>query len=137
VHVNTPERPGTVTHERPDAQVAPHEPQCERDASDTHAPEQHTLLPPQPVPVARFACVQPLDVLQPSVVHALPSSQLRVAPVQRPAEQRSDVVHALPSLHVTALFTWTHAHVVALNESSVHGFPSLHDVERHEPPQHV
>lgn len=137
VHVNTPERPGTVTHDSPLAQLAPHEPQCARDASETHEPEQHTLLPPQLVPVARAACAQPVDALQPSVVHALPSSQLRVVPAQRPAEHRSDVVHAFPSLHVAVLFVCTHAQVVVLNESVVHGFPSSHDVERHAPPQQV
>jgi len=54
--------------------------------SATHDPPQHAP-PLQLVPFARSACVHPLDALQPSVVHALLSSQLRAVPVQRPPAQ--------------------------------------------------
>ena len=131
VHVYTPERPGTVTQLVPEAQLAPQEPQCVRDASDTHEPPQQWVPPLSlhVVPLARSVCVQPVDALQPSVVQSRLSLQLRAAPVQRPAEHTSFTVHALPSLHAAVLFVCTHAHVVALNESVVHTFGSAHEVE--------
>lgn len=80
-HVYRPERPGTVTHERPDAHELPHAPQWLRPESATHDPEQHAP-PLHEAPFARSACVQPDAALQPSVVHALLSSQLRTVPMQ-------------------------------------------------------
>jgi hypothetical protein len=52
----------------------------------------------QVVPVAA-TLLQPLVLMQLSVVHTLPSSQLRVVPPQTPAVQTSLTVQKLLSLH--------------------------------------
>ena len=74
---------------------------------------------------ALLACMQPLAVLQLSLVQTLPSLQLGAAPpTQVPPAQVSAVVHALPSSHETALLAWTQP-VAVLQLSLVQTLPSL------------
>src|SRR5262245_27674115 len=64
-------------------------------------------------------------MLQASLVHGLPSSQLGGGPPTHvPLAQVSPVVHALPSLHDAVLLAWTQPFAV-LHESSVQGLLSL------------
>ena len=83
----------------------------------------------QLVPSVTFACVQPPVALQPSVVHAKPSSQLVLLPeVQVPFAHTSPEVQALPSLHSAVL-------AVCLQPSgspqlsSVHTLPSSQEIK--------
>jgi hypothetical protein len=67
--------------------------------------------PSSQVPVVKTVLTQPVAVpsegAQLSVVHGLPSSQLRGAPgLQVPAAQASGVVQTLPSLHGALLGVW-------------------------------
>ena len=78
--------------------------------------------------LATFCVVQPLAGLQPSVVHALPSSQVIASPTQLPLEQWSAVVHALPSLQVCELGAFGKLQpVTGSHWSSVHSLPSLQE----------
>ena len=72
-----------------------------------------------------FACAQPVEVLQLSSVHGLPSLQFGGAPPwQTPAVHVSPVVQAFPSLQGAELFACTQPEA-GLQLSSVHGLPSL------------
>jgi hypothetical protein len=69
--------------------------------------------------------VQPVEVLHPSVVQAIPSSQLGGGPpTQVPALQTSPVVHEFPSLQAVVLFAYWQPST-ASQESSVQALPSL------------
>ena len=73
-----------------------------------------------------FVLTQPVDVLQESFVHTLPSLQSSAGPAtQIPALHVSVVVHAFPSLQGAVLFTWTQP-LVGLQVSSVQALPSSH-----------
>ena len=61
----------------------------------------HGLPSSQAIALAAGVCTQPLDALQLSVVQALLSSQLTVAPTQALFTQVSPVVQASPSSHAT------------------------------------
>jgi len=85
-------------------------------------------------------CVQPLSAAQASVVHTLLSSQAS-APVgaQMPAPQTSPVVQALPSLHAAVLLLWAQP-LLGLQVSLVHGLLSSHWIAvpgTHEPAAHA
>src|SRR2546422_399985 len=70
-------------------------------------------------------CRQPTDALQESLVQRLPSSQFGAGPpTQPPPPHVSLVVQRLPSLQ-GALFAGNTHPWDGLQESSVHGFPSL------------
>ena len=85
-------------------------------------------------------CLHPPCGSQASVVHALPSLQLRGGPaVQEPFEQVSLVVQGLPSLHEPVFGVWTqpdcglHVSLVqVLPSSQFSGGPATHD-----PPEQV
>jgi hypothetical protein len=78
--------------------------------------------------VLLFACVQPLVVLQESVVHGLRSLQLSVpVPTHWPFEQVSPVVQALLSLQEPVIAACTQAPVVVLQLSLVQGLLSSQD----------
>jgi hypothetical protein len=87
----------------------------------------HALPSGHGVPFDTGVVVHPVEGLQPSVVHALPSLQLGGVPaVQVPDWQVSAPSQASPSEHevpfVTAVLTQP---VAGLQESVVHGLPSL------------
>jgi len=100
----------------------------------TVAPPGWQVPPPQVSPVvqalpslhgaALFVNTQPVEVLQESFVHPLPSLHTVAPPGwQLPPPQVSPVVQALPSLHGIVLFVRTQP-VAVLHVSVVHGFPS-------------
>jgi len=73
-------------------------------AVPAHVPFEHVSFVVQALlsshEAVLFVCVQPVDVLQPSVVQTLPSSQFGAAPPTHvPPLHVSFVVHALPSSH--------------------------------------
>jgi hypothetical protein len=87
----------------------------------------HALPSGHGVPFDTGVVVHPVEGLQPSVVHTLPSLQLGGVPaVQLPDWQVSGPSQALPSEHevpfATAVLTQP---VAGLQESVVHGLPSL------------
>jgi hypothetical protein len=85
----------------------------------------HTLLSLQGVVLATGEWVQPLPVLQPSLVQEFPSSQFTPLPVHTPLWQESPDVHALLSVQPVPLGmgTWEHP-VMALQLSAVQKFRS-------------
>jgi hypothetical protein len=86
------------------------------------SPSVHAL--PSLQAAVLLAWTQPLAGTQESVVHGLPSSQLRAVPGRQvPAEHLSPVVHALPSSQVAVFDACTHTD--PLNESVVQGLLSL------------
>src|SRR6185503_7865111 len=107
-------------------------------------PPPHTSLPlqkrPSPHGSVLIAWTQPLPVLQESLVHRFPSSQLGGGPpTHAPPAQVSAVVHALPSLQAAVLLTCTQP-LAARQESFVQTLPSsqLGAVPAwHEPVTHV
>jgi hypothetical protein len=80
------------------------------------------------VPFATGVVVQPVDALQPSVVHGLPSLQTSGVPaVHEPLWQVSAPLQAFPSEHVVPFATGVVVQPdAALHPSVVHGLPSLH-----------
>ncbi len=112
-------------------------------------PPAQTSGPVQALPSLHGALLavwlQPVEGLQPSVVHRFTSSQFRAAPaVHTPPLHASDTVHTLPSasqlLPFMAAPLNTHRPVVVLHESLVHKLPSLQTVaapEVHAPAEHL
>ncbi len=103
-----------------------------------HVPLEQTDKPIQPpgliaqiVPSSRLPCTHtPEPALHASVVHALPSSQFLIGPVQPPLLQVSGLVHGLPSSQDPPLLmgVYTQAPDFASQVSVVHGLVSLQTV---------
>jgi hypothetical protein len=95
----------------------------------THVPEAQTSLLEQTLPSSHFcpfgaaSCVQPEAALHPSIVHALPSSQLTAMLAHPSKLLQESVVQALASSHVV---TGPGTQAAALQESpTVHASPSV------------
>jgi hypothetical protein len=90
----------------------------------------HALPSMHPVPSITAVFVHPEAGLQPSIVHALPSPQLRASLWQAPPTQRSFTVQASASTQSPSvkqqLATAVCVHpVLVLHPSAVQGLPSL------------
>ena len=98
-------------------------------AVPVHAPPAHASLVVHALPSlqesALLVCAQPDAGEHESLVQMLLSSQLTLVPTQTPAVQVSLWLQALPSLQLSVLLAKTQAPVAALQESVVHGLPSL------------